>query len=293
MKIQEITEKKGGYALSDAGVTRIKQKDITATIKHISQLADIPVKDLHPVGSVGKVDDSGDIDLAIDSHSFDPETVHKLLMSKLDGQGTFNKSTNVASYAIPINGDENNGKVQVDLMFTPNVEWAKFAYHSEGSNSKYKGAVRAILLSAVAAALNEPGTDHFEYDGEELVIRAGRTVELSQGLRRIFQFRPKRKDGTGYTKTMKSVSIDEFKEMFPSVEVKGGQVIIDDPAKVVKMLFGGNTTPADVRSAEQVLRLIKKKFDQETQDKIFSIAAKRSESVVNKMKLPPEILEKM
>lgn len=279
--------------MSDAGVTRIKRKDIPATIKYFSKLANIPTNELHSVGSTGKVDDSGDIDLAVDLHSFDPESIHALLLDKLDGQGTYNKATNVASYAVPIRGDEENGKVQIDLMFTPNVEWAKFAYHSEGGNSKYKGAIRAILLSAVAAAKNEPGTDHFEYDGDELIIRVGRTVELSQGLRRIFQHRPKRKDGTGYTKTLKSISIDDFKKLYPNVEVKSGQIIIDDPAKVVKALFGGNTKPEDVQSAEQVIHLIKKKFDEEMQDKIFSFAAKRAKNISGKMKLPPELLEKM
>ena len=68
---------------------------------------------------------------------------------------------------------------------------------------------------------------------------------------------------------MKSIDIDKFKEMFPDVEIKGGQVIIDDPQKVLTILFGSGVKPSDVESAEQIIQLIKKKFDDEKQATIF------------------------
>jgi len=291
MKIQEVAQKTGGYALKDFNVTRIKKQDIAATIKYVSKLTNIPTKDLHKVGSTGKMATSGDIDLAVDSTKYDPKKIHHNLQEIVPSD--FNHGTNIGSYAVPIRGIENKGAVQVDLMFTPDVEWAKFAYHSEGDGSKYKGAVRAILLSAVAASLNKPNMDHFEYDNDQLIIRAGRTIDLSQGLRRVFQYRPKRKDGSGYLKNMKAVPIEDFKSMFPQVNVKGGQVTISDPEKVVKILFGGSATPKDVNTAEHILQLIKRKFSSEEQDKIFSFAAKRAKYLATKMRLPPEIMEKL
>lgn len=294
MLIQEIVEKTGGYAMKDAGVSRIKKVDIPATIKYVSTLSGIPIKDLHKVGSVGKVSDSGDIDLAVDSTKYNPTEIHNKMILALDGVGTYNSANKIASYAIPIRGKEGNNKVQVDFMFTPNVEWAKFSYHSEGENSKYKGAIRAILLAAVATTKHEPGIDHFEYDKDgELLVRVGRSFDLSQGLSRIFQHRPKRKDGTGYLSTLKSVSKDDFKVLFPDLSLSNDKLLIDDPNKVVKVLFGGNTTPNDVRTAEQIIHLIKKKFDDDKQNKIFKAAARRAKGIVSKMKLPPEILERM
>jgi len=282
--------KEGGNATSKWETRRVNKKDIPPTITYVSKISGIPRKDLHAIGSVGKVSSSGDIDLAVDANEYDPEELHKKMMSVLDNEGVYNKSTKVASYAVPIKGDPSKGKVQVDFMYASSVNWAKFAYHSEGEGSRYKGAIRAILLSSVAAAINEPGTDHFEFDGDDLIIRAGRTVDLSAGLRRIFQHRPKNKKGDRYLKTMKAIPIEDFKEMFPNVEVKGGQSIIDDPEKVVKILFGSSAKPSDVNTAEQLIALIKKKFDEETQKKIFKIAGMRAKPLIGKMKIPGEML---
>ena len=293
MKLEDIAPKQGGYALKNAGVQRIKRSDIPATIAHVAKLLNIPKKDLHRIGSTGKVNDSGDIDLAIDSTKYDPEHLHSKLVAKVgEERSVANRGTKVNSYAVPIRGDDSKGLVQVDLMYTPNIEWAKFSYHSEGENSKYKGAVRTILLMATAAALNEKGTDHFEYEEDgSLSIRAGRTLDLSTGLRRIFQHRPNRKDGTGKVKTLKSIPIEDFKREYPNIEVKGGQITVDDPQKVLKVLFGSGVTPNDVRSAEQVLRLIKKKFDDDTQQKIFSFAKNKAKAVASKMRLPKELMD--
>ena len=199
MKLNELVpEKKGGHALSSAGVVRIKRGDIPSTVKYASELAGIPKKDLHLIGSTGKTETSGDIDVAVDMNEYNPVTIHERMIEKLgEERCVYNGGTKVASYAVPIRGDEEKGLVQVDFMYTTNPEWAKFSYFSAGENSKYKGAIRTLLLAAVAASIQEKGTDHFEYDpdSKELIIRAGRSVDLGQGLRRIFQHRPKRKDG--------------------------------------------------------------------------------------------------
>ncbi len=295
MKLDEIAEKTGGHAMAEHGVTRIKAKDISATLKHFSKVSGIPVNQLHLVGSAGKIATSGDIDVAIDVNEHSAEEIHAKIVSKLGNEhSTYNKGTGVGSYVVPIRGDESNGLVQLDLMFTSNVELAKFTYHSEGEGSKYKGAIRTILLQAVASAINVKGTDHFEYDTDgSLLIRAGRTLDLSVGLRRIFQHRPKKKRGDGYVKTLKSIPIEDFKEQFPNIEVNNGQVVVDDPAKVVKVLFGGSVTPSDVKTAEQVLQLIKQKFNEEQQEKIFMIAKSRVKGYVGKMRLPQELTDEV
>lgn len=295
MKLVDLYEKTGGAATAEEGTIRIKKSDIAPTITHFSKLTGIPARHLHKIGSTGKMDTSGDIDLAVDINEYPIDTIHARLVRKLgDDACTPNKGTGVYSYAVPIKGDKNKGLVQIDLMFTPNTEWAKFSYHSEGTGSKYKGAIRTILLSAVAAAINKQGTDHFEYDEDgSMTVRVGRSLDLNQGLRRIFQFRPPRKDGKGLTKTLKSISVDEFKAQFPNVKVNGGQLIIDDPTKVLKVMFGGQTSPDDVRTAEQVLQLIKRKFSEEEQERIFTIAKSRTKPLVGKMRLPVELSDEV
>lgn len=294
MKLTEVKTfiKEGGYALKDVGVQRIRRDDIPATVHHVSKITGIPVDDLHPLGSVGKTEDSGDIDLGVDATEYDAEAIHSRLCDELgDDYCSYNKGTKVASYAFPIAGDVSKGLVQVDLMYTPNPTWAKFAYHSPGTTSQYKGAVRALLLMGVAATFHEPGTDYFEYDPEtgDLIIRAGRTLDLNSGLRRIFQFRPKSKKGDRYLKTLKTISVAELKSMFPDIDVHGDEVIIDDPIKVLTILFGEGVTPKHVNTAEQVLALIKDRFSAERQEQIFRKVADRAQSVRDKMELPEEI----
>ena len=277
-----------GKALSEVGTKRIKRDDIPATIEHISSLMSIPKEDLHPLGSVGKIASSGDIDLAVDSNKFNPEHIQALMVNK-GIYGMYDSKSRIASYAIPIRGDEKNGMVQVDLTFTPNPEWAKFSYFSPGEGSRYKGIVRTVLLSSVASVLNEPGTDHVDYDNGELVVRVGRTIDLPTGLKRVFSYRPKRIEGEGYVKGMKNLEPDDFKKMYPDVELRGGKMVIDDPQKVVKALFGSSVTPKDVESAEQILHHIKKKYNKQDQDRIFKIAARRLRGEKGKIRLPQEV----
>lgn len=271
---------------------RIKRGQIAGTLQYISKHIGVPTRQLHKLGSTGKLQTSGDIDIAIDSEKFGERQIGHRLKKLSKGRYKEHKGIKVTSYAIPIRGDEEQGLVQVDVVFTPNTNWAKFAYHSEGEGTKYKGALRGVLLSAVAKFINKPGMDHIEYDDEdhEITIQAGRSVELSQGMLRTFKHRPLGKDGN-LVKNPQSIPIEKFKELYPNVEVKGGQVIVDDPEKVVKLLFGSTTKPDDVRTVEQILRLIKRKFDDETQDKIFKHAAKKAKPLTKKMRIPPELEE--
>jgi hypothetical protein len=289
IEIKNIFE--GGAATSKWGTGRIKKQDIPPTLDFVSNITGIPAKDLHPLGSVGKMPTSGDIDLAIDSKKYNTEELHQKLMQHVDGQGVFNKGTKVGSYAIPIAGDPSKGKVQLDFMPTGNIGYSKFAYHSPGTKSKYKGVARTILLMAVTSSLFEEGTDHATIDPKtgELTIRAGRTLDLTQGIRRIFQHRPKKKSGEGYLKNMKSIPIEKFKELFPDIEVANGNIVIDDPQQIVEMLFGKGLRPRDVGSAEQVIELIKTRYSEEKQKDIFDRTIKRMNSA--KMDIPEEMQE--
>lgn len=291
MKLNEIKQLiEGGAALKKAtkGV-RIDRADIPSTIKYVSKLSGIPVSEMVTLGSVGKSSTSGDIDLAIDVTKYNPEKIHTKMVDKLgDDEVFYNKGMKIGSYAVPIAGTGEKGKIQVDFMYVENVNWAAFAYYSEGDNSKWKGAIRTILLTGVAAAINEPGIDYFEYEPSgDLRIRAGRTFDRNKGLRRIFQHRPEKKIGTGYVKTMKSIPIEQFKKLFPHIEIRGTEMVLDDPALVVKVLFGPNTKVSDVRTAEQVLELIKNRFNKAEQDKIFRFAKANAKSLKN-VKIPKE-----
>lgn len=317
MKLFEIKLFEGGSALAQSGVARIDKKFVASTIELVSRLSGVPKKDLHPLGTTGKNNTSGDIDLGIDMGKYPPESVHRRLMTKIGNEHhTYNRGTKVYSYAIPVVkrvGDELievGGKVQVDLIFTPNVDWAKFAHYSESTSdaqTSYKGAVRTILLKSVAAMYTEDGIDKMLFDPHtgELIIRVGRTFDLTHGLRRIFQYRPERKAGdkgsSQYVKTMKTVhtieelydAVQKLKQRYPAyfkdidLDVADHEIIVNDPAKVLKMIFpGAPVTPSQVRTAEQVLDLISQRFSPDMQQKIFTKAKSGFENLNGQIKTP-------
>lgn len=264
--------------------------DIPSTLTYVSKLTGIPKNDLHKIGSTGKKQYSGDIDLAIDCNKYAMSDINQIIQDQIGKENCYlNKGTQIASYVIPIAGDQEKGNVQVDLMFTPNIEWAKFSYHSEGEKSKYKGAIRTILLKAIATTIHEPDKDYFEYDGDLLTVRSGRTFDLNKGLRRIFQYRPNKKDGSGYLKNMKTVSFEQLKDMFPEVAIRGGQMVIDNPEQVTKKLFGAGIRPEHLKTAEEILYYINKKFDEETKEQIFDVAKEHAKDLKQKMKIPEQL----
>lgn len=276
----------GGLAVPNTGT--INRDDIEGTLQYLYQLTDIPVDHLYLLGSAGKADVSNDLDIAVCAFHYDPTPIHEYLTSLLPEKcAVHNKGTGVYSYAIEICGDMTKGFVQVDLMFVENVRWARFAYFSDPTNSKYKGAVRTMLLMGVASTLNDPDVDYFKYDGDDLIIRAGRTLDLNKGLRRIFQYRPKKKRGKGYVKAMKSLTPEEFKAMFPEVKVDWVPTV-HHPDSALLDMFGEGIKTKHVQTAEQVLEIIYDRFDEERQQKIFEKAATRVNKN-NRYDLPPEI----
>lgn len=318
MKLREIKLLEGGGALAHAGVQRIDKKYVASTIELVSRLSGVPKRDLHPMGTTGKNAASGDIDLGIDMGKYPPDGVHRRLMTRIGNEShhSYNKGSKVYSYAVPVVkrvGEELvevGGSVQVDLIFTPHVDWAKFAHHSESTSdaqTSYKGAVRTILLKAVASLYTEHGIDKMLFDPNtgELVIRVGRTFDLTHGLRRIFQFRPERKQGeqgsSPYLKQMKTVhtmeelhdALEKLKQKHPGhfkdveLDVADHEIIINDPAKVLKMIFPGSpVSPDQVRTAEQILDLISQRFDTEMQQRILSKAKQSFDSVGGQMRIP-------
>ncbi len=254
--------REGGNALANAGVQRIQKGDIPTTINFISKITGIGKKDMRPLGSVGKTTTSGDIDLAIDIKKFNVQKTHKKMEKALGAnRAVLNVGFNIGSYAVPIKGDEANGLVQVDLMFVPSIKWAEFSFFSPGDRSKYKGAVRSLLLRAAAASLDDPEFDQMTYsDNGELLVRIGRTIDANKGLKRIFQFRPRKQKGEGFVKSLKTISLEKFKELFPDMPIRGEDLVISDPQKVLDIIFGGGVTPKDVETAEQITELIDKKL---------------------------------
>ena len=102
------------------------------------------------LGTTGKKETSGDLDLAIDSSKIDKDTLIQVLLKKDVAKTDIKKSGDSVHHKTPINGDPANGFVQTDFMFG-NPKWQHFSM--QGGGEVYKGVHRQILLASIAKAL--------------------------------------------------------------------------------------------------------------------------------------------
>jgi hypothetical protein len=106
------------------------------------------------LGSTGKKADSGDLDLAVELSEITKPELKAHLDSYVSGQKQDPRdfvrlSGEAVHFKTPILGDANNGFVQTDFMFMPNIDWGSF-FLAGGTDSQYKGMFRNVLMSSIA-----------------------------------------------------------------------------------------------------------------------------------------------
>lgn len=276
------------------GADYVNSRDIPALIDRVYQISYLPKGALHPLGSVGKTEWSGDVDLGVDNRLYDADVIHLNMVDALGEENChFTPGVNIGSYCVPVPSPESidlpKGFAQVDLMYVDDIEWAKFAYSSPGDSSKYKGAIRGILLAAVAAQVNEHNQDVFLYlDDGRLYVRVGWAIDPNKGMKRVFQMRGKHKKTGAWLKTLKKVTPEEIQKEYPYLTFCHDQITITNPTEVVEKLFGKGVKPEDVESAEQVIEAIRSTYSQWLARQIFEIASVRMKPLKDKMKIPEE-----
>ena len=284
--------REGGSATSEWKVDRANAADIKAALQFVSKVLDRPYKELEDdlLGSTrltlqGKKKDSGDLDIAFSVSKEDPERIDALMMKAVKGEGHYNKGTRVGSYAVPVNGK----KVQVDLMYVTDKDWAKFTYHSsQGDGSKYPGAVRNSLIRHALANRMVPGEDFsLKDDKGNTIAKAQRVIKMDHGMERLFKVAKQTKNGL--SKTLEKTDAEGVKQFLQqlgkSVKFKADPELVTDPVKAVVFIFGPGVKPEDVKSAEQVIQLIKAKFPNASE--IFNDVRKELEKM--EMPIPSEM----
>lgn len=275
MKIVELFEarKSSGKSTKDLGTTRATANDIKSALAFVAKHAGIPLEELkvNLLGSTpktlsGKQKDSGDIDIAVSSEKYDTD---EIVQKMLDATGTdeiHRAGKGVYSFAVPV---ISGNKVQVDLMMTKSTGWAKWSFHS-ATDSKYKGAVRSLLLVNMMKQIFEDGKDLevADPDDGEPVIRVRRSFKADVGLERLFKVRPMRKDGEGRTKNMGKATAEdvaaELKRMGLDHKFDPSPDPITDPDQAAELIFGKGVKAIDTLSVEQIINIIKKRNDAET-----------------------------
>jgi hypothetical protein len=186
------------------GVGPIHISEIEPTLNALEKILKIDLKN-NVLGSVGKKEFSGDIDVALDLPADEiPAFLEKL--KSIPEIKDIAKSSVIMTKVEIVGYDPDKqttkprtGYVQVDFMLGE-PSWLKTYYHSPSeTESKYKGVYRNIMIATIAAL----------YDREDSAekIADGRSLESERwmwsptdGLVRINRKPEPNKAGTGYTK---------------------------------------------------------------------------------------------
>lgn len=134
--------------------SRIQQADVLPTVKWLETITNLPLSD-NLLGTGGKKETSGDLDLAVDEENISKDKLVTILnkwvtKNKLATKDYIRKSGDSVHFKSPINGDTKNGYVQVDFMFGE-PEWMHWAMAGSPEDSKYKAAHKAVLLASLAS----------------------------------------------------------------------------------------------------------------------------------------------
>lgn len=256
------------------GVGAIHIEEINPTLEQLEKGLGIDLKDF-VLGSVGKREFSGDIDVALNLQPEEiPEFVAKLKNNPLIYD--IAKSSVIMTKVKIVNYDESKkdgrprtGFVQLDFMLG-DPGWLKTYYHSPSDKeSKYKGVFRNIMVATMAAVHNRQDSTEQTEDGRPLEsIRY--MWSPTDGLVKIRRTPVPKKTGEGYTK-------------------KNNNEIIDGPWKnadeIAKQL--GIDTGQQLNSFESLLDAIKKNYTKEALQQVIKGFAQNSQ--VQDIGVPEEL----
>lgn len=160
MRLSEFTTKnalliEGGNAWHDDLATeRIDRVYVVPTIEFLERITGLPLLN-NVLGSAGRKETSGDIDLGVSPKSISKDQ----LVGKLKAWADINdpkalvRKTGISvHFRCPIIGKANKAYIQVDFMFIENLKFAQWSMTSR-EESKYKNQYRNILLASIAKTL--------------------------------------------------------------------------------------------------------------------------------------------
>jgi hypothetical protein len=187
------------------GVGAIHIDEIAPTLDKLESILGIDLKN-NTLGSVGKKEFSGDIDIALEIAPDDiPAFLEKLknIPEVLDiaKSSVIMTKVKIADYDPnkQVQGKPRTGYVQVDFM-PGDPGWLKTFYHApHEKDSKYKGVFRNILMSSIAAHLDKKESEQKISDGR--AMQSERYMwSPTDGLVKVLRTPEPNKKGDGYTK---------------------------------------------------------------------------------------------
>jgi len=282
MNLFELTQSKAAQSevISEGGsmpgVGAIHIDEINPTLIPLEKELGIDLRN-NALGSVGKREFSGDIDVAlkIDADKI-PEFVERL---KKSSQIMDIAKSSVIMTKVKImdfdktkeDGRPRTGYVQVDFM-PGDPDWLKTYYHSPNEkDSQYKGVYRNLMIASIAGNLDIENSEETIDDGRPLQSKRF-MFSPRDGLVRVLRRPVPKASGNGYTKKNNNKIID------------GPWKTADSIAKNLKLDNG-----EDLYSYETLVTAIKKNLPPEDQKNIFT--AFTNNNTIKDMGIPPDIQE--
>lgn len=199
---------------STAGTGAIHISEIAPTLLQLEKDLGINLRD-NTLGSVGKKQFSGDIDVAVRIADADiPALVERVRDSSIVEFAQKSilvviSKVKIQNYNPSLETDkERTGFVQCDFMTGENVEWLKTFYHAPSeTESKYKGGHRNTTIGCLSQYVDPIPSKELLPDGRPASVERYMYSSKS-GLVRIIRTPVPRKDGKGFTRAHHNEVID-------------------------------------------------------------------------------------
>ena len=277
--VESLTE---GGAMPGVGAIHISE--ILPTLQALEKVLGIDLQN-NALGSVGKKQFSGDIDVALNIPAEEiPEFLEKLKtipeILEVTKSSVIMTKVKIHNYdeSKQLEGRDRTGFVQIDFM-PGDPDWMKVYYHSphekgvsdDGRSSKYKGIHRNIMLASIAAVHNRKNS------GDEISERRYEETEMfmfspRDGLVRVMRTPVPRKDGKGFTAKNQN-------------KIIGGPWKTTDEIADVLNLGSGEA----LYSFETLFDAVKQNFADEERDMIFTNFSNNSQIAASGM--PDEVAD--
>lgn len=287
--IFEQVLRQGGNAVSN--VQKIAQNNVQPTLDKFYQVLlgvypNLKWNDtIFKLGSTGKKDFSGDLDIGIDFNAIQREK-DETILEQLEHLFTYLYKSNV-SQEIKINnisndmihlrypqyneeGQQLDKNVQIDVLLTPNKEFCLFYMYSPAQDeTAYKGAHRNELFRAIIKSTTYKPLKTMQKDGQKVVVQWTQQDLTSKGL---YQQKKTLVDQNGVWLKYKDTDQDLIESYAKVLEE---QLVSGDPKEVINLLVGDYQFE-QINSFEKLLDVIQNdqnfKYAQ-IKDRILSNAA--------------------
>lgn len=259
LKYKILPGGEAGTAVQGCGTIHISE--IKPTLTKLSDELEFPF-DLSDftLGSTGKKEYSGDIDIVLDNKWWtDGPVVLKENLDKLFGKNNVKINGSMVHLKYSIVGYDSakekrqprTGYVQIDFNFG-DADWERFYHFSPGDSSAYKGAHRNLALAAITFAVNkEESVEKDSYDRPAWEIR--------------YKWSPK-----GFSKVKRLSLIDPRSGCWMKKrqdEILEGPYF--DPSVISKIIFPKDGTEKDLYSLESIIDAVKRNYNNAEQEAIW------------------------